>query len=66
MGLFSRKGSRKNRCPDCSYYVMLEGYGFCAREVSAEVDVRMLSPGGIRRACVRCPEEMTCPSWQTK
>ena len=66
MGLFNRKkrngGAR--RCPDCRHYVMLEGYGYCAKDAPASVNVRMLSPGGIKRLCVRCPEEMTCPSWQ--
>ena len=65
MGLFGRKSSG-NRCPECRFYVMLEGYGFCSKDVPSNVNVRMLSREGIKRQCVRCPEEMTCGSWVPK
>jgi hypothetical protein len=63
MALFSRKSKKGRRCPECRFYVMLEGHGYCAVGAPSNVDVRMLSGNGIRRWCVRCPEEMTCPSW---
>jgi hypothetical protein len=63
MGLFGRKNAGKNRCPDCVHYVMVEGHGYCAKDVPATTNVRMLSTAGIKRQCVRCPEAMTCPDW---
>jgi len=65
MPLFGRKNSGR-RCPDCGYYLMLEGYGYCAKAVPTTVNVRQLSREGILRQCVRCPAEMTCPDWQPK
>ena len=65
MGLFGRKRSSR-RCPDCRYYVMVEGYGYCSKEVPEAVNVRLLSPEGAKRQCVRCPDEMTCDNWQIK
>lgn len=66
MGLFSKKSSAKNRCPDCRFYVMIEGYGYCSKDVPSHVNVRMLSTQGARRQCVRCPAEMTCESFTAK
>lgn len=66
MGLFNRKSNNGRRCPECRYYVMLEGYGFCAKDAPPDVDLRMLSGAGIKRHCVRCPKEMTCESWQAR
>jgi hypothetical protein len=66
MALFGRKSNGKNRCPDCRFYVMVEGYGYCAKAITATINVRMLSVEGLRRQCSRCPEEMTCGDWQTK
>ena len=66
MGLFRKKVNPKNRCTDCKSYVMLEGYGFCSKDVSSDINVRMLSGPGIRRLCVRCPEAMTCDDWAAK
>ena len=66
MSLFGRKSSSKQRCPDCAFYVMVEGHGFCARAVPSHVNVRLLSQQGIKRQCPRCPEEMTCEAWQAK
>jgi len=64
MGLFGRKSPLKgHRCPECRFYVMLEGHGYCAKDVSSNVNVKYLSTEGIKRQCVRCPEEMTCDSW---
>ena len=63
MGLFGRKAA-KNRCPECRYYVMLEGYGYCSKDVADGVNAKRLSPEGVRRQCPRCPEEMTCEDWQ--
>jgi hypothetical protein len=65
MALFGRKNG-KNRCPDCRFYVMLEGHGYCAKAVPATVNVRLLSQEGLRRQCARCPDEMTCGDWQAK
>jgi len=66
MRLFGRKGGGKNRCPECRFYVMIEGYGYCSKAVAEKVDVRLLSTQGARRQCVRCPSEMTCDDWQAK
>ncbi|MEA3407135.1 MAG: hypothetical protein U9R48_03525 [Chloroflexota bacterium] len=63
MGLFGRKVVN-HRCPECRYYVMLEGHGYCAKDIAPGVDAKRLSPEGVRRQCVRCPEEMTCPGWE--
>jgi hypothetical protein len=65
MGLFGRKNGGR-RCPDCKSYVMVEGYGYCAKSVAANINVRMLSAAALKRQCVRCPDEMTCGDWQTK
>ena len=65
MRLFGRK-SAQNRCPECRSYVMVEGYGFCSKDVPAEINVRFLSGAGIKRQCPKCPEAMTCESWTTK
>lgn len=65
MGLFGRKNN-KNRCPDCRFYMMVEGYGYCAKDVPPTVNVRLLSTAGVKRQCVRCPQEMTCDAWQAK
>lgn len=66
MGLFGRKSNGGQRCTDCRYYVMVEGYGYCAKDVPSHVNVRLLSQQGLKRVCPRCPEEMTCEDWQTK
>ncbi|MBN1400500.1 MAG: hypothetical protein JXA74_06665 [Anaerolineae bacterium] len=66
MRLFGRKSSGSKRCPDCRYYVMVEGYGFCAKEVPSTVNVRLLSGDAIKRQCPRCPDEMTCGDWAEK
>ncbi len=66
MGLFGRKSGGGRRCSDCKSYVMVEGYGYCAKMVPASVNVRLLSAAGLRRQCVRCPEAMTCEDWQAK
>ena len=63
MGLFGRKRAAR-RCPDCRYYVMIEGYGYCSKDVPGNVNVRLLSTQGARRQCVRCPAEMTCDNWE--
>ncbi|MEN6479218.1 MAG: hypothetical protein ABFD20_06235 [Anaerolineales bacterium] len=65
MGLFGRK-DKGRRCSDCKHYVMIEGYGYCAKAIPASVDVRMLSGSGLKRQCPKCPEEMTCPDWTSK
>ena len=65
MGLFGRKRA-KNSCPDCRFYVMVEGHGYCAKDVPSTVNVRLLSGEGLKRQCVRCPQEMTCEAWQAK
>jgi len=65
MGLFGRKNGGK-RCPDCRFYVMVEGHGYCAKSIPASVNVRLLSQQGLKRQCSRCPEEMTCSDWQGK
>ena len=62
MGLFGRKRSG-NRCPDCRFYVMVEGYGYCSKDVAENINVRMLTAEGAKRQCVRCPQEMTCSDW---
>ncbi len=66
MGLFGRKSSGGRRCPECKSYVMLAGYGYCAKSVPSNVNVRLLSETAIRRQCARCPEAMTCEEWQAK
>lgn len=63
MKLFGRKSS-KQRCPDCRFYVMIEGHGYCSKSVAENVNVRLLSTQGARRQCVRCPSEMTCDDWE--
>jgi len=42
MRLFGRKNS-KNRCPDCRYYAMVEGHGYCTRNLPDTVNVRLVS-----------------------
>ena len=66
MGLFGRKSNSKNRCPDCRYYVMIEGHGYCSKDVPEHVNVRLLSTAGARRQCVKCPPAMTCDAWTAK
>lgn len=65
MRLFGRKNA-KNRCPDCRYYAMVEGYGFCTRSIPSTVNVRLLSGAALKRQCSRCPDEMTCDDWDAK
>lgn len=64
MRLFGRKSAGKNRCPECRFYVMLEGHGWCAKDVPPSIDPKRLSFEGVKRQCARCPEEMTCDDWQ--
>ena len=67
MGLFSRKSQKSgSSCSDCRYYVMLNGHGYCGKDVPSMIDVRFLSPDGIKRHCVTCPESMTCPMWEAR
>lgn len=66
MGLFGRKSNGKNRCPDCRFYVMVEGKGYCAKALPATLNVRMLSQDGVKRQCPRCPDAMTCGDWVAK
>lgn len=66
MRLFGRKSSNSKRCPECSFYAMVEGYGYCAKGVPSNVNVRLLSTEGLKRQCVRCPDAMTCESWTDK
>jgi len=65
MRLFGRKNAG-HRCPECRFYAMVEGYGYCARGVPSHIDVRFLSQEGLKRQCSRCPEDMTCGDWQAK
>lgn len=62
MRLFGRSKSAQ-RCPECRHYAMVEGYGYCAKDVPDSVNIRLLSQRAITRQCSRCPEEMTCSSW---
>lgn len=62
MALFGKK-DKGQRCSDCKFYVMVEGYGYCAKSIPAGVDIRMLSGAGLKRQCPRCPAEMTCSEW---
>ena len=62
MPLFGRKNA-KNRCSDCRYYAMVEGYGYCTHGIPATVNVRLLSGAAIKRQGTRCPAEMTCDDW---
>ena len=64
MKLFGKKVSVGHRCPDCKYYMMVEGYGYCSKDVPERVDVRMLSTTGAKRQLVRCPDVMTCADWK--
>ncbi len=64
MRLFGRKSNTNHRCPDCRFYIMVEGHGYCAKDVPPHVNVRLLSQEGVKRQCPRCPAEMTCPDWQ--
>jgi len=64
MGLFGKKNAK--RCPECKYYVMVEGYGYCAKAIPATVNIRLLSSNALRRECQRCPKEMTCEDWTAK
>ncbi len=64
MGLFSKKV--KNRCPECKYYLMVEGHGYCAKNIPETTNLRLLSGDAIRREGQRCPPEMTCPDWTAK
>jgi hypothetical protein len=67
MGLFKHSaGAPKNSCSACIHYVAAAGQAFCARDLPTQVNVRYLSPEGIKRQCVRCPEPMTCASWQAR
>jgi len=66
MGLFGRKKRSNNRCPECRFYAMVEGYGYCAKALPPSVNIRLLSQEGLKRQCPRCPEEMTCADWQAK
>lgn len=66
MALFGRKGGGKNRCPDCRFYVMISGHGYCCKTVPPTTNVRLLSQEGLKRQCSRCPDEMTCSDWQAK
>jgi len=66
MRLFGRKTLVKHRCPDCRYYIMVEGHGYCSKDVPPHVNVRLLSQEGVKRQCVPCPPEMTCDSWEPK
>ncbi len=65
MRLFGRKNS-KNRCPDCRYYAMVEGHGYCTRNLPDTVNVRLVSGEALRRQCSRCPAEMTCDDWDAR
>ncbi|MHB0859110.1 MAG: hypothetical protein ACYC5M_16275 [Anaerolineae bacterium] len=65
MGLFGRK-NKNQRCPECRAYVMVEGYGYCAKDVAADTNLRMLSGAALKRQCPRCPKEMTCEDWAAK
>jgi len=66
MRLFGRRKSAKNRCPECTHYVMVEGYGYCAKDIPSSVNVRLLSTDGLKRKCPKCPDAMTCESWTAK
>ena len=66
MPLFGRKSSGGKRCPECRYYAMVEGYGYCAKDVAASVNIRLLSGPAIKRQCEKCPEAMTCETWTAK
>ena len=66
MGLFRRKPTEEKRCPMCRFYVMLEGKGYCAKDLPSTINVRLLSREGIVRQCGRCPAEMTCGAWTVK
>lgn len=66
MGLFGRKAGAKNRCPDCRFYAMVQGHGYCAKSVPATVNIRLLSQEAIKRQCVPCPEQMTCEDFQAR
>jgi hypothetical protein len=46
--------------------MMVEGHGYCAKDVPEHVNVRFLSGSGVKRQCVRCPDEMTCAGWEAK
>ncbi len=64
MGLFGRKRSKKGqRCPECAHYAMVEGHGYCTKDLPDSVNIRLLSGAAIKRQCERCPEAMTCESW---
>jgi hypothetical protein len=66
MALFGRKGKNSMRCPDCTHYVMVEGYGYCSKAIPESVNIRLLSRVALLRQCPRCPKEMTCPDWKAK
>jgi hypothetical protein len=66
MGLFGKKSNGGKRCPECRFYAMVEGHGYCGKAVAATTDIRKLSAEGLKRQCVRCPSEMTCDAWQAK
>jgi hypothetical protein len=63
MKLFGKKANGGRRCPECKFYMMIEGYGYCAKDVAEKVNVRLLSTQGAKRQLVRCPKEMTCADW---
>ena len=66
MGLFSKKSSGGKRCPECRSYALVEGYGYCAKEIVEKVNIRLLSGTALKRQCPRCPAEMTCDDWVAK
>lgn len=66
MGLFGRKSAGNKRCPECRFYAMVEGYGYCTKDVPSNVNVRFLTVAGIKRQSAKCPEAMTCESWAAK
>jgi hypothetical protein len=65
MKLFGRKPAAQ-RCPDCKFYAMVEGYGYCGKDLPGHVNIRLLSSAALKRQCPRCPEAMTCEAWQAR
>jgi hypothetical protein len=65
MKLFGRKAPDK-RCPECRSYAMVEGYGYCGKDLDPSINLRMISAAAIKRQCPRCPKEMTCDAWAPK
>jgi len=66
MGLFGRKKKGGKRCPECRSYAMVEGYGYCTKDLPSTINIRLLSQDGIKRQCPKCPDAMTCESWTAK